>query len=29
MDWGMHLDLGMDMVIEPSAQQPFGGDSVS
>jgi hypothetical protein len=29
MDWGMHLDLGMDMVLEPSAQPPFGGDLVS
>ena len=29
MDWGMRLDLGMDMVIEPSAQPPFGGDLVS
>ena len=28
MDWGMRLDLGMDMVIEPSAQPPFGGDLV-
>ena len=27
--WGMHLNLGMDMVIEPSAQPPFGGDLVS
>jgi hypothetical protein len=29
LDWGMHLNLGMDMVIEPSAQPPFGGDLVS
>jgi len=29
MDWGMHLNLGMDMVIESSAQPPFGGDLVS
>ena len=29
MDWGMRLDLGVDMVIEPNAQPPFGGDLVS